>query len=253
VGTTYFRIDYTDQIRYPAFTRDPITSYYVSGNVPFVLNPSLGLVNDLIARSATYSTIVAPPGATPAQVTILVDTRQQNTARSLVEGIDVSASYGFVPSVGQFDVMLDGTYLTKESVQFSVLTPTSSLLNTVGNPVKLRVKGGVSWSRGGWVATSLVNFTSSYDDPNAVGSATVSVPSWTTVDLSVQYKVDENSGLLLSNSAIVLSAQNVLNKAPPLLPSATVGTGSNFLRFPYDPANANPLGRAIALQLTKRF
>ena len=42
--------------------------------------------------------------------------------------------------------------------------------------------------------------------------------------------------------------QNLLNSAPPLVLNTAAGSGIRF-----DPSNANPIGRLVQFQITKRW
>jgi iron complex outermembrane recepter protein len=74
------------------------------------------------------------------------------------------------------------------------------------------------------------------------------VSSYTTVDASLRYTVQSSSSTLLENLSLSLSALNLLDEKPPFVPGSLSSRGAN-----YDPANADPLGRFIALEIAKRW
>jgi outer membrane receptor protein involved in Fe transport len=93
-----------------------------------------------------------------------------------------------------------------------------------------------------------VNYSDDYVDDS--GLVDVPVASWTTVDLNLSYNfADRAQSSILSDLRLSLSAQNVLDRAPP-----RVGTlNSVGYSLGYDPSNASPLGRFIAFGLTKQW
>ncbi|MCI3132048.1 TonB-dependent receptor [Phenylobacterium aquaticum] len=70
-----------------------------------------------------------------------------------------------------------------------------------------------------------------------------SIDSWTTADLQLQWTSDQPG--LLSGLSVALNVQNLADTAPPFYDSPQ-GVG-------FDAANADPLGRYVSVQLTKRW
>ena len=70
------------------------------------------------------------------------------------------------------------------------------------------------------------------------------IASQTTFDLQVQWTSPAKDGAF-RNLSLALTAQNAFDKDPPFYDSR-LGVG-------YDPANYDPTGRLVALQLTKAW
>jgi outer membrane receptor protein involved in Fe transport len=87
---------------------------------------------------------------------------------------------------------------------------------------------------------SFLNYTNSYRDESNVSP----IASWTTVDVTLKYLFDADSGPL-ANLSLLTAANNITDRRPPFVLNPV---GINF-----DGANANALGRMISIQLSKRW
>jgi hypothetical protein len=131
--------------------------------------------------------------------------------------------------------------------------PSTRLLNIVGEPTAWKARGNVGWTKAGFQATLAVNYANRYENVYFVPSEPVA--SWTTTDLYLGYVTgDADSSALIRNVTLGLALRNVTNARPPkvLLPDADLA-GGLIPQLPYDPANASPTGRIIALSLTKKW
>ena len=73
------------------------------------------------------------------------------------------------------------------------------------------------------------------------------IDAWTTFDLNLSYTFNPRRGWL-DQAVFSLSVSNLFDRAPPQTPSR----GSSQISG-YDPANASPLGRFVAIELRSRF
>lgn len=171
----------------------------------------------------------------------------RNLARSVVRGFDFEISYSYEADVGRYSFGLNGSYLMDFKRQAAVTTPLVELVNTRYNPVDLNLRGRMAFSSGAFVANAFFNYTDSYrtdDSPNAIP-----VESWTTIDLTLSYDTQDRFGNpFLDNTSFRLSVLNLLDEEPPSVPSVP-----SLSIFGYDPTNASPLKRFVAIELTKRF
>jgi iron complex outermembrane receptor protein len=112
--------------------------------------------------------------------------------------------------------------------------PTTPVVENVGlglgNPLKLRANGGLTWQRDHWTLGWSVRYFDSYlvADPTATGSATLilnqgspRVPSQVYHDFFATYKFSphaENKGRLkmLDRLELQVGVKNVFNAKPPL-------------------------------------
>jgi outer membrane receptor protein involved in Fe transport len=70
------------------------------------------------------------------------------------------------------------------------------------------------------------------------------IDAWNTVDASLLWAPNVAEGPF-SGLSLTLSVQNLFDRDPPFY--------DNPLGVGYDPANADPLGRVVAVQLAKRW
>lgn len=113
------------------------------------------------------------------------------------------------------------------------------MVDTAGNPVDLRLRGSASWARGPLSANLTINYVDDY-----AATASKRVDSWTTIDLQLTWTAPDQTGSL-KGLGLAISAQNLFDTDPPFYGSA-LGVG-------YDAANADPLGRFVSVQLSKRW
>ena len=84
----------------------------------------------------------ALPGGSAANVNLFVDGRNQNLGVSDMKGIDVTSSYALETGVGRWDFSLSGTWLTSYEVAITPAAPMLDRLNTIFNPLKLKLRAG---------------------------------------------------------------------------------------------------------------
>jgi hypothetical protein len=166
-----------------------------------------------------------------------VDARYVNTARVEVEGVDVSAGYGFEVGPNAFDLNLAFSYLGRFDNQATPKSAIVSLRDRPNYPVGLRGRGTVGWSRGDWGLSSSINYVDAYEDLAGAG-----IDAWVTLDLQVRYEPQSGP---LQGTTIALNVQNAFDSDPPFY-NAPEGIG-------YDAANTNVIGRFISLQLTRAW
>ena len=124
-------------------------------------------------------------------------------------------------------------------------SPSVDILNTYGNPLKLRLRATAGWDQhragdSGLGANLAVNFTNAYDNPGS--TLLPRIDSLTTVDLQLRYHTADDSGFL-GGMEFGLNAVNVFNQSPPFVDST----------FGYDTANFQPLGRVLSLSVRKKW
>jgi outer membrane receptor protein involved in Fe transport len=239
LGATLFDTRFSNQIDRPvaqnsvAALTDPAFSPFVRLIDPS--NPAdLAAVQRLLDDPA-YAT----PGLYPANAFgAIVDTRYVNTSTLRVRGLDLTGRYRFSSGENDFTASLNATYLIDYSQQ---LTPTAAKFQRVdlaGQPVDWRVRAALAWSSGPFGATAAVNYVDNYR--TAAGRT---VDTWTTADVQVTWSPSTPP---LDGVVVALSAQNLFDTDPPFAEAENGSVG-------YDPANADPLGRFLSLQVTKRW
>ena len=170
-----------------------------------------------------------------------------NTSRTVVRGFDFDLKYTYDVSRGSILLGLDGTYLQDVKQQAATTTPLVEQVDTLFNPVDLKLRGRASYSNANFSVSAFVNHDDDYQVDSTAGSARMD--SWTTVDISLAYDTKTDYGhALLNDTVFRVFVTNVFDEDPPLAPVITT------LRVDgYDPTNASPLGRFIAFEITRRW
>lgn len=255
VGLTYFNIDFKDRIERPdvflteAFI-DPVAAPLILENptaedIAEVTSGPLGIYN--------YTALEFPgqnccgPVSDITDPLRIVDFRLRNNARSVTEGIDFDLSYDLYAESGAWNFSMNGTYFLEIYRQIVAGANGKDILNTYGNPVDLRFRGGVSWSRNMLSSGVYVNYVDNYSNDEVIPFEKIS--SWTTVDFRVAYEVKRMSNSFLNDTRFSFYANNLFDRDPPFAADAGGFVSGQF----FDPGNSNALGRFVSLSITKRW
>ncbi len=128
--------------------------------------------------------------------------------------------------------------------------PEIEAYDRIFRPAAWRLRGSLGWDGREFSFYSFLNHTAGYEDDR--GANEVRVSSWTTVDITAAYEIDAPGKSLLDGTRFAVSVQNLFDKNPPFVLSDSLNGPGNSAAG-YDPANANPFGRLISLQLVKRW
>ena len=240
---TYYSVDYTGQIAQPA-AADPY-DVLLQGNewsAVITRNPTQAQIAAVCNRPDFFGSVASCLASSPAAI---VDYRLANLSSTRINGLDLNIHQGVRGDFGNLDFGLLGSYVFHFDQAVSQSSPSTDILNTFGNPLKLRLRATAGWSESlsdgaGLGANLAVNFTNAYS--NTGTSLTQRIPSLTTVDLQLRYHTGENGGFL-SGVEFALNAVNVFNQSPPFVDSA----------YGYDTANFQPFGRVLSLSVTKKW
>jgi hypothetical protein len=259
ISMNYYKIRYTDIIATPVINLADTATYGALLNFA----PSVDQVNQAIAIGGLGQGFRAllPTGQpnaafTPASVQLIVDSRRRNLSVVSSSGVDLSTEYNFAVGPGRMFFGVNGTYVLNRDTQITDNGAEIDTAGTIYNPPDWRARGLVSYQVGGFGANVFVNHTDSYID-NRVLTAIPGprkVDSLTTLDVRFAYDFSSQfSSGLLSGFTVALSAQNVLDEDPPSVAvTPATATGASF-DLGFDPVNADPLGRLIALEFTKSW
>lgn len=228
-SATYFSVDYKGKILAGASGANVLQLESQWAEL-ITRNPSQAYLSEL-CQSTFY---INPP--CPTNVAAVIDRRLRNLAGLRIEGIDFDAGYNFTLGVASGRLGITGTRLTRYSQRVSSTAPEVSNLNTVNNPLKLKIRTFVSGQIGEWNAGFYLNYANSYRD-NANARP---VDSWTTADVSVGYTPSTGA---LAGLSLQLSASNLFDQPPPFV-NQSIG---------YDYANASQSGRMLSLSITKAW
>jgi iron complex outermembrane receptor protein len=189
----------------------------------------------------TVSDIDACAGLSATQDPIaFIDTPVENLGEQHVNGIDLSASWRLPSSAwGQFNVSMDGTYITKYRFQRE---RGGEFVDAKGRyidnaPVfKWQHTLAVNWTSGPWSAVLAQRYKGGYTDQDG----TSKVDSYALHDLAVTY-----SGF--KGMTLTAGVNNLFDEDPPRSVQATT-----FQRG-YDPRFTDPLGRTFVVRAGYRF
>jgi iron complex outermembrane receptor protein len=237
LSVTYFKVDYENQV--VAYLSDlAILSKeaQLAGTNIIVRNPSAALIAQQLAETGFT-------GVLPSPVTLFVEGRNSNLAKTIAEGVDFQASYRFgTESMGDFNLGLNGTYFTNYKTAISVSAPLLDQLNTIFNPLKFKTRGSVSWNKGPALANLFVNYLNGYD--NITATPVQKVASYTTVDARVGWQFGETHPF-----TVALDVRNLFDEDPPFVNIAQSANGGGG----FDPTLTNPVGRLIGISLDAKF
>lgn len=234
-----FSTEFSDRVAQPlaaGITRaltDPTLAPFVTRVSPGTSAADLALVNSYLSNPAFTSGALFPATAYGA----ILDGRWVNSGSVRVRGVDGTARYPIV--IGDHDLSLDASasWLLDYDIQATPAAPMRDVLDLVGYPTRLRARAGMTWSHGAW---SVAAHWSHVSDYAATDGRTID--AWNTVDASAVWSGEAGP---LGGLQVSLSVQNLLDEDPPFY-DAPAGYG-------FDAAQANILGRTVALQLIKRW
>jgi iron complex outermembrane recepter protein len=240
---TYYSIDYTGQIA-AADSQDPanILTQASEWAPAITRNPTPAQIATVCNRSDYQGAVAACLTSAPVAI---VDLRVANLASTQTNGLDLSVRQKLTTEAGYLNVGLMGNYVFHFDQGVTSTSPRVDILNSYTNPLKFRFRTTAAWDRhlpeeSGFGASLAVNFTNAYANP---GSALLpSISSLTTVDAQLRYHTAETSEWL-GGIDISLNAVNVFNQSSPFADSD----------FGYDRANAQPLGRVLGLNASKKW
>ena len=241
IAFNYFDIEFKDRI---ANISDQVFSFFTDEDVfsPIInRNASDGEINSFLTAPGFLN--LTGGQLTAADVDAIVDARLNNIGVTNVRGIDFDTSYSFDAGGGSIGVSFDGTYYIDFEQQLTSTSRPEDVLNTLFNPIDLRLRGGLNWTSGQIEVAGFVNYANDYDNNQA--SPVEKVDSWTTVDIRGAYQFENSGNDLLDGLQLSLSIQNLFNEDPPFV--------NDGFGFGYDADNAGPLGRLVAIELNKKW
>ncbi len=254
LSVSYFDIRYQDRLDIPAIGVDQ--SLILEREDRFVglleRQPSAARVDEVLAslngppRNNTGRPYDPDTGSLLAAFPDLVifDNRTNNIAVETTNGLDLLIETHFPVSVGALSVRLNGIYTLSHERRITASSPPFGRVNEVGKPSSFRVRSHLGWTGDALSGYLYLNHIKGYVNPFT--SPFSAVDSWTTVDATFRCESLPSTGGWLSGISLTLSAQNLLNAAPP----AIAESASALL---YDPANASALGRHFSVQLLKKW
>lgn len=238
-SVTGFDIRFDDQIARPAL--DNLSQALLDPSLrPFVrlIDQSNSADRALVDSLITSPDFLLPGVLPPDAYGLVVDGRWVNATSLRVRGIDASAAYAFERGEDQFRLEASGSWMTDYKRQITSAAPVQDMVGLLGYPVDLRGSVSASWTRGSFSLRFTGHHVARYRDLSGRR-----IEDWNTADALASWSPEgEGPARGLQVNLVV---RNLFNEAPPFYDAAS-GLG-------FDPGQADPLGRLVALQLTKRW
>ena len=231
---SFYDIDFRDRIITPPFDTSALLKpeIYASLITPLANDAQAqAFLDRLISEGAVYFNTL---GTGAAGVRNVVDTRQQNVARSRVSGFDINASYGFNIGTNRLEAEANAALIRHIRTQFTTTSVATDISDQYGSPLDLRIRGGISFQSSDLSVSVFANYAGSYRDTSAIPAGRAS--AWLTADLNLRYRPAFARRLQFS-----LTVLNVFDVDPPFV------QGGGATGIHYDTGNATPLGRFVSL------
>jgi len=162
-----------------------------------------------------------------------------NAAQVTTQGIDLGAhSVLHLSDADKIVLDFNAAYIKELDTTFCTTCTSTDLVDTYGQPLKLRLRAATGWSNTDFSINAAVNYSNAYSDTNLVPPGRIA--AFVTVDLNANWHI-RTTGTVLS-----LSVLNAFNSNPPLSSPA-------FNKVLYDPNNADPRGRVLSLQVRQAW
>ena len=254
VSTTYFNIDYSDRIDVPtadvfrALANPDLFADVIRSATLDELGATLANATTLFDLSGNNLSLMSTPQEVNAAVTQIYDLSIANISSLSTDGLDFSVDYQNSIGVGELSLGGAVTYLLSNDQKLTNSSPVDDRLDLITNPVDFRLRAYAGIANGNWSGRLNLNYVDSYE--NIPESGQTAIDSWTTIDLVSNYTFPADGGSFLSGTDVRVTVQNVFDEDPPFAANAFSGV-TNPIGF--DPANANPFGRILSVQLVRTW
>jgi len=239
---TWFDIDYSARVVQPitlandSVLANPIYADFIDYE-PAESVQAAALAN--ISNSNFINAVGTPYDA--SKVVAIVDSRYVNASRQRIKGIDLSGSYRFDLGIGRLTIRGSVSWLDSTQALTAVQSP-YNLAGTLFFPARINSRIGAVWQQGGFTASLFGNYKSGVTDTVDGRKGA----SFTTFDATLRYDTGAREDAW-SNLALELSAQNLLDRAPPLY------ANTNLTYTPYDSTNYSAVGRFLSFSVSKHW
>jgi outer membrane receptor protein involved in Fe transport len=242
VDLSYFEIDYSDRVVQPLSpTSQTLSNPNFADFVDYA--PTAAQQAQLLADYSSRFYNYAEVPYDPANVVAIARDEYVNAALQHVKGVDLTGSYRFDLGNGQLTVRGGVSWLDSEQQNNRLQNP-FALAGQIFNPAEWQGRVGSVWLSGGLSVGAFVNYTSGVN--NTFVTPASSMASFTTVDMTARYEMDEREDFL-SGVTVALTVENLLDRDPPLY-------SPPFSAYvPYDSTNYSAIGRFISVSLSKHW
>jgi iron complex outermembrane receptor protein len=199
-------------------------------------NPDLASV----AAYFTGPSFSNPIGAAPGDVRAILDVRTRNLSSSRVRGLDFDFGYNRPLGEGTLSLVFGGSRLFEIDNRLVEAAAPNNVVGTLGNPVKLRLRGSAHFTLGSFDGGIGFNHAGTYRNRTVIPEERVA--SFTTVDLQLGVRIGVPDPRARS-LRLALSINNLFDTDPPYARFQAIGSA-----VAYDPEQASPVGRNLAIQ-----
>jgi len=241
LAATLFDTRFIDRIGQPAV--DNLSTVLSAPDLaPFrsFISPSsnatdLALVQSLLKNASSAAANLYPATSYRA----IADARYVNAGAFQVRGVDFSGAWPTTIAGDPVVLNASASWLMRYRRRTTQAAQSVELVGLALYPAKLQARVSGTWTHGAFNNTLTLRHTSALKI-----QPTGRVKDQTVGDLQIQYAAPARSGPW-KGVTLALNVQNLFDQDPPFYDSR-VGAG-------YDPANYDPYGRVVALQLTKAW
>jgi iron complex outermembrane receptor protein len=182
--------------------------------------------------------------------TTFIDNRVTNSGSSKTNGLEFSNNYKWNSRVGKWNVGTVAQYVDTYDLQGTTGGRVLHNVNTVNSPLRFSGRLILGWEKGGYSATTYVNYVNSYT--NRLVKPTQNVSSFTTADLTLSYDTGMKLRLGFSSSVVTsLRVTNLFNSTPPYVRNFSGST--TVQSYAFDPEVANGFGRSMYIQISAKL
>lgn len=240
LALTYFHTDFTDLVGdapnlSPTALTDPSFNWLITRNVSAQERANICQHGQFLGLPSDCLTV---------PVVALIDLRLHNLVTIKTRGFDLISRYAIEEKSSRLTFGVLGTKLLEYAEATTVTGPLTDMLNTQHNPIDLRLRGSMTWERGGLTVAEFVNYQDAYRDTDSQPNRRVS--SWTTADMTVTYAVPNSVSTALAGTKLSLNMLNVFNASPPFL-------NNEYEKIGYDQENGDLAGRMVSVTVRKRW
>lgn len=240
---SFFDTRYIDRIVTPiTFTSQALSNPIYADRI--TRDPGVDSVLRTIAGAGQFFNLVAGP-LDPTRVAAIIDNASVNAATQHIYGIDgaFTLQRPLGTGGGRLNAAIFASYL-RSNQRLTAIQPQMPRAGQLFNPPHFRARGVLGWSGGLLGITAAVDRTGGVVDPRP--AVPINVRGMTTFDLTVRLRSLETEGPA-KGLDIVLTAQNLFNAKPARI--------ANTLLYdnPYDSTNYSPVGRFIAISVSKAW
>jgi iron complex outermembrane receptor protein len=162
-----------------------------------------------------------------------------NAAKESTQGLDLVAhSILNLDATNKLILDFNATYIKDIETTFCQGCANIDLVDTYGQPLKLRLRAAAGWTDAVFSTNAAVNYANAYSDTNLMPPGRIA--SFTTVDLNASWRI------LASGTTLTVNIINAFNSGPPL-------SAPGLVNIAYDPINSDPRGRTLSFQVRQAW